>query len=103
MPTRKIKLAILLTSSLISASAVTAHSAENIPHVPYTQGDIEAKISCAVAVSKAEFFANKIGVYGTPRVCLGVKADELDRWNCISLNLDKTRNFSQATASCLIK
>lgn len=91
----------MLTSLLAAGCAGISHATDKIPYEPYTQADIEAKITCAVAISKAEFLAEKLGIFGTPRVCQGVKANELKKWDCISLHLDKDRNFAKATDACL--
>ncbi len=90
---------------IISASTcllLIATSVNAIEYKPYTKGDIDAKISCAVAISKAEFKIGTLGVLGTPRVCHGAKGAELKKWDCVISELDKENiNFTQALGVCL--
>jgi hypothetical protein len=81
-------------------SACSSHPPTKIPYEPYTKADIDAKMTCAVAVAKGEFYAGKIGLLGSPRVCQGVKASENSYWECISNTLDKTHSFLTSADKC---
>lgn len=80
--------------------SLPSFAADSVSYVPYTVADIDAKMACAVAIAKAEFYAGKLGVFGTPRVCHGTKAAEIDKWTCVSDNLDRSKNFAVATDAC---
>ncbi len=96
----RIRVPVVLTLLLIGMFASACASKAPPPYELHTTSDIDAKIACAVSISKAEFYAGKLGVFGTPRVCQGVKATELDKWACVSQYLDQTRNFATATNVC---
>lgn len=93
------KLGIIPTSAYLLFVSISASAIE---YKPYTRADIDAKISCSVAISKAEFKIGKLGFLGTPKICHGVQASELEKWDCITEELDKKDiNFNQALDICL--